>query len=369
MAINSSTDKRITLADVAKLAGVSKQTVSRVINDSEHVTEETRIKVMQCIDVLGFRPSALARQLSTGRSYTLGVVSCGGLGYLTSGVAYVGMVRQADKMGYALLIKEMTDFSPSAIRSMLDYLIERQVDGLIWAGPEMGDSHVWLNDFDPESLPMPLVVVNARQRGKVDTVAFDNFEAGRLATRHLLSLGRKRVAHISGPMSRWVAQERVRGWRAELDAAGKPECKELFAEGDWEPGTGGPCLKQLLERCPDLDAVFVGSDRMALGVLHEAHRLGLRVPEDLAVMGVDNAPESAYLIPPLSTMTQDTPAMAERALRLLVRRICERRGEAYPALCAAAEEFAMHHQLVLRESTLGETGLSGALWSGPLRAG
>lgn len=352
---NNSADKRVTLTDVAKLAGVSKQTVSRVINDSEHVTDETRIKVQQCIEVLGFRPSALARQLSSGRSYTIGVVSCGGLGYLVSGVAYVGMVRQADKMGYALLIKELTDFSPGSVRTMLDYLIERQVDGLIWAGPEMGDSHVWLNDFDLDSLPMPMVVVNARQRGKVDTVAFDNFEAGRMATQHLLSLGRKRIGHISGPMSRWVAQLRVAGWQKALDEAGLPECKEYYAEGDWEPGTGGPGLRRLLELCPKLDAVFVGSDRMALGVLHEAHRLGLRVPEDLAVIGVDDAPESAFMIPPLSSMTQDTPAMAERALRLLVRRICERRGEPYPALCAQAEDPVMHHQLVLRESTLGKS--------------
>ncbi|MBS1211124.1 MAG: LacI family transcriptional regulator, partial [Proteobacteria bacterium] len=304
---NNSADKRITLADVAKLAGVSKQTVSRVINDSEHVTEETRNKVMQCIETLGFRPSALARQLSSGRSYTLGVVSCGGFGYLVSGVAYIGMVRQADKMGYALLIKELTDFSPDTIRATLDYLIERQVDGLIWAGPEIGDSNVWLNDFDLDSLPMPLLVVNARQRGRAETVAFDNFEAGRMATRHLLSIGRKRIGHISGPMSRWVAQLRVTGWQSALDEAGLPECKDYFAEGDWEPGSGGPGLRRLLELCPKLDAVFVGSDRMALGVLHEAHRLGLRVPEDLAVIGIDNAPESEFMIPPLSTMTQDTP--------------------------------------------------------------
>ncbi|MDP5240424.1 LacI family DNA-binding transcriptional regulator [Uliginosibacterium sp. 31-16] len=354
MANNLSSDKRITLADVAKLAGVSKQTVSRVINDSEHVTEETRVKVLQCIDVLGFRPSALARQLSTGRSYTLGIVGCSGVGYLTSGVAYIGMVRQADKMGYALLIKELTDFSPAAIHTMLDYLIERQVDGVIWAGPEVGDSHAWLDTFDLNALPMPVVQVNAKARAGVDTVAYDNFDAGRVVTRHLISLGRKRIGHISGPMDRWVAQERVKGWRAELDAAGLPECKEYFAEGDWEPGTGGPGLKRLLEICPDLDAVFVGSDRMALGVLYEAHQMGLRVPEDLAVMAIDNLPESAFFIPPLSTMNQNTPEMAERALRQLVRRICERRGEPYPAACAQPEESLMHHEMVLRESSLGK---------------
>lgn len=351
-----SADKRVTLADVAKLAGVSKQTVSRVVNNSEHVTEETRTKVLQCIDVLGFRPSALARQLSTGRSYTIGIVGCSGVGYLTSGIAYIGMVRQADRMGYALLIKELTDFSPAAIRTMLDYLIERQVDGVIWAGPEVGDSHAWLDAFDVASLPMPIVQVNAKARPGVDTVAYDNFDAGRVVTRHLLSLGRRRIGHISGPMDRWVAQERVKGWQAELEAAGLPECKRYLVEGDWEPATGGPGLARLLELCPDLDAVFVGSDRMALGVLHEAHQRGLRVPEDLAVMGIDNVPESAFFIPPLSTMNQNTPEMAERALRQLVRRICERRGEPYPAACAQPEEAKMHHELVLRESTLGTTG-------------
>jgi len=345
-------DKRVTLADVAKLAGVSKQTVSRVINDSEHVTPETRERVMHCINELGFRPSALARQLSTGRSHTLGVVSCGGFGYLSSGIAYVGMVRQADRMGYALLTRDITDFRLPVIRSVLDYMVERQVDGIIWAGPEIGDSHVWLDDFDPTSLPMPLVVVNAKQRGTIDTIGFDNFSAGLVATRHLLSLGRRRVGHISGPLNRWVAQQRVDGWRSALDEAGLGICKDYFAEGDWEPGTGGPGLRRLLELCPKLDAVFVGSDRMALGVLHEAHRLGLRIPEDIAVIGIDNAPESEFLIPPLSTMVQDTPNMAERALRLLVRRICERRGDPYPALCEQAEEVKMQHRLVLRESTL-----------------
>jgi len=349
----SMADKRVTLADVAKLAGVSKQTVSRVINDSEHVTPETRERVLQCINVLGFRPSALARQLSTGRSYTLGVVSCGGFGYLATGVAYLGMVRQADKMGYALLSKELTEFGPNAIQAMLDFMMERQVDGLIWAGPEIGDSHVWLNEFDPSTLPMPMIVVNASQRGLIDTVAFDNCESGRIATEHLLSLGRRKIGHISGPMSRWVARQRVIGWQQALDAAGLPECKEYFFEGDWEPATGGRGLRRLREICPELDAVFVSSDRMALGVLHEAHRIGLRIPEDIAVIGIDNAPESEFMIPPLSTMTQDTPAMAECALRLLIRRICERRGDPYPPLCAEAEDPILHHELVLRESTLG----------------
>lgn len=350
--INTGADKRVTLADVAKLAGVSKQTVSRVVNNSEHVTEETRLRVLQCIDTLGFRPSALARQLSTGRSQTIGVVSNGGQGYLVTGVAYLGMVRQADKMGYALLIKEMLDFSTGSVQAMLDYLVERQVDGVIWAGPEIGDSHAWLDNFDAASLPMPLVAINARPRPGVDTVGFDNFEAGRVATRHLLSLGRKHIGHISGPANRWVSEQRLEGWRAALAEANATEMERNLVEGDWDVHTGGPGLRRLLEICPKLDAVFVGSDRMAIGVLAEAHKLGLRIPEDLAVMGIDNLPESAYLIPPLTSMTQDTPRMAEVALRLLVRRISERRGEAYPEACSVPENPVLLHDLVVRQSTL-----------------
>lgn len=345
-------DKRVTLADVAKLAGVSKQTVSRVVNGSPHVTDDTRERVLHCIETLGFRPSALARQLSTGRSQTIGVVSNGGQGYLVTGVAYLGMVRQADRMGYALLIKEMIDFSAGSIRAMLDFLIERQVDGVIWAGPEIGESHAWLDSFDLSTLPMPLVAINSKPRPGVDTVGFDNYEAGRIATRHLLSLGRHNIGHIAGPTNRWVSQQRVEGWRAALSEAGLASIDANIVEGDWEVTSGGPGLKRLLEVCPKLDAVFVGSDRMAIGVLAEAHKLGLRVPEDLAVMGVDNQPESAFLIPPLTSMTQDTPRMAEVALRLLVRRICERRGEPYPEACAIPENPVLLHDLVVRTSTL-----------------
>lgn len=345
-------DKRVTLADVAKLAGVSKQTVSRVVNGSAHVTEDTRQRVLHCIDTLGFRPSALARQLSTGRSQTIGVVSNGGHGYLVTGIANQGMARQADRMGYALLMKEMVDFSAGSITAMLDFLTERQVDGVLWAGPEIGDSHAWLDNFDPESLPMPLVAINSRPRPGVDTVGFDNFLAGKVATRHLLSLGRKHIGHISGPANRWVTQQRIEGWRAALNEAGRGASAQYLVEGDWDVTSGGPGLKRLLEMCPQLDAVYVGSDRMAIGVLAEAHKLGLRIPQDLAVMGVDNLPESAYLIPPLTSMTQDTPRMAEVALRLLVRRICERRGEPYPEACATPENGVLEHDLVVRASTL-----------------
>ncbi|GAB4059355.1 LacI family DNA-binding transcriptional regulator [Uliginosibacterium sediminicola] len=345
----------MTLADVAKMAGVSKQTASRVVNDSAQVTEETRARVLKCIEVLGFRPSALARQLNSGRSYTLGVVANAEIGYLTNGAAYVGMVRQADQLGYALLSKEMREFSRSSVDIMLNHLIERHVDGIIWAGPEIGDSHAWMNDYPIDDLPMPIVVINAHPRAGVDTVGFDNFLAGKNATRHLLSLQRRHIGHISGPMQRWVSQQRWAGWRAALEEAGLAEEQSCYVEGDWEVTSGGPSLRRLLDVCPQLDAVFVGSDRMALGVLHEAHRMGLRVPEDIAVMGIDNDPQSAYFMPPLTTMHQNTVLMAEVALRLLVRRISERRDEPYPAACAEAEATVLTHELIARESTLGKS--------------
>ncbi|KAF7598405.1 MAG: hypothetical protein CGU29_12885 [Candidatus Dactylopiibacterium carminicum] len=345
-------NKRVTLADVARLAGVSKQTVSRVVNGSQAVTGETRIRVEACIEQLGFRPSLLARQLTTGRSFTLGVVANSGIGYLMSGKAYMDMVREADRMGFSLLVKEVPGHSLEEVTASFDYLIERQVEGVIWAGPEVGDSHAWLDDYDPAQLPMPMVVVNAGLRPGLDTVAFDNLHAGRIATRHLASLGRKHIGHISGPMDRWVSRQRVEGWRQELVALGL-EGVHLLVESDWEAGSGGPCLRALQELCPQLDAVFVSSDRTAQGVLFEAHRQGLRVPEDLAVMGIDDLPEAQYFIPPLTSMTQDTPHMAVVALRLLVRRICKLRGEPYPAACATPEDPSLLHTLVVRQSTQG----------------
>lgn len=345
--------RRATLADVAKLAGVSKQTASRVLNESESVSSETRALVLKCMASLGFRPSALARYLNSGRSFTLGVVNNTAAGFLLCGDAYVGMVRQADKMGYALLNKEMSDFSRASVNAMLEHLMERQVDGVIWAGPEIGDSHLWMDGYQFADLPMPLVVINAQPRAGVDVVGFDNFVAGQNATRHLIGLGRRHIGHLSGPGDRWVSQQRVAGWRAALDEAGLPHCKAYCVSGDWEAAAGGPGLQALLEMCPQLDAVFVSSDRMALGVLTQAQRMGRKVPEDLAVMGIDNDPPSAFFTPPLSSMTQDTPRMSELALRLLVRRICERRGDAYPAECAAAENPMLSHALIVRHSTVG----------------
>jgi LacI family transcriptional regulator len=344
--------RRVTLADVAKMAGVSKQTASRVVNDSPNVTDDTRARVKQCIEALGFRPSALARQLNTGRSHTLGIVSNASMGYLVCGEAYVGMLRQTDKMGYALLNKLVTDFSPVNVTDLMDQLIERQVDGVIWAGPDIGDSHTWMDQYPMERLPMPMIAINTRPRPGIDVVGFDNFLGGQNATRHLLSLGRRKIAHISGPLDRWVASQRVEGWRAALDEAGLPECKQLFVEGDWETSGGAPGLRRLLEIDPKVDAIFVSSDRMALGVLLEAQRLGIRVPQDIAVMSIDNDPQSAFFNPPLTTMTQDTPAMAEAALCLLVRRICERHGEPYPALCAEQPPTAFAHELIVRGSTV-----------------
>jgi DNA-binding LacI/PurR family transcriptional regulator len=271
------------------------------------------------------------------------------------GDAYVGMVRQADGMGYALLNREMSDFSRASVDAMFDQMIERQVDGIILAGPEIGHSHDWLDDYPLDELPMPLIALNARPRASVEVVGFDNFLAGQNATRHLLSLQRRRIGHLSGPQNRWVAQRRMEGWQSVLDEAGLPECKAFCVEGNWEAESGGPGLRRLLELCPDLDAVFVSSDRMALGVLMEAHSLGIKVPEQMAVMGIDNDTQSAYFNPPLTTMTQDTPQMAEVALRQLVRRICDGHGESYPPDCAMEESSTMTHRLIIRESTAGKT--------------
>ncbi len=165
------------------------------------------------------------------------------------------------------------------------------------------------------------VAINAKPRPGVDTVGFDNFEAGRVATRHLLSLGRKNIGHVAGPTNRWVSQQRVEGWRAALAETGMSEMEKNLVEGDWDVHSGGPGLRRLLEICPKLDAVFVGSDRMAIGVLAEAHKLGLRVPEDLAVVGFDGVSFTRSLNPPLTTIEQPMNQLGARSVQLLLLKI------------------------------------------------
>jgi LacI family transcriptional regulator len=309
--------KKITIRDVAAAAGVSHQTVSRVLNDRPDVAGETRERVLQVIRELEYQPSAIARSLTQQRSLTLGVVTAG-LDYVGPSRTLNGIAEQTERMGYALLLKELPRFDTRDLEPLFRSLIARQIDGIIWAVAEVGDNRAWLQE-QLGRLPVPIIFLTMQARQDVLIVAVDNYAGGRMATEHLLEQGYRNIGHISGPLDWWEARQRKLGWQDALQAAGLPPSDMHSEEGDWSSPSGELAIGRLLAGYPEMDAVFVGNDQMALSVLQTACRRGLRVPQDLAVVGFDGLPETAHYWPPLTTVYQDQQLLGRTAVEELVR--------------------------------------------------
>jgi LacI family transcriptional regulator len=291
------------------------------MNKHSYVSEETRQRVEEVVDRLGYYPSTLARSLIQQRSYTLGVVTYG-LEYIGPSRTLNGIADKADELGFMLLMKELDDFDTDRLDGVIDSLLARQVDGILWLAPEIGDNHAWL-DERLEKIPVPILFIAMRPCEGISSVATDNFEGGGgvMATQHLLECGRKKIGHISGPLSWWEANERKRGWREALRIVGLRALEEHCAEGNWSSASGEQAFLQLLETFPDMDAVFVANDQMALSVLRESCRRDISIPEQLSVIGFDNIPEAAYFYPSLTTISQDLQSLGEQAVQNVVEMI------------------------------------------------
>lgn len=295
---------RVTIKDVALAAGVSTQTVSRVLNNRPDVSKKTRIHVEQVIATLGYSPNVFARNLSRGRSNTLGVVAHG-LVYFGSSSTLTGIENKANELGFSLTLSLIDRFEPSRVGHILNDLLSRRVDGIIWAVSGNLNSLNWLTEKFSNVL-IPHVYINKGPNRSDFVSAIDNRLGGKMATEHLIEQGYQRIGIITGPNTWWEANERLQGWRDVVQAAGYADIDSLVVEGDWEPPTGDVGLHTLLDRDPDVDAVFVSNDQMALGTFQAARRLGLGVPEDLGVVGFDDIPEAAYFYPSLTTVRQNT---------------------------------------------------------------
>lgn len=311
--------KKTTIRDVAAAAGVSHQTVSRVINNRPDVAEETRRRVWQIIEELEYQPSAIARSLTQQRTLTLGVVTAG-LDYVGPSRTLNGITEQAERMGYALLLKELPRFDTQDLQPIFKSLIARQIDGIIWAVAEVGNNRDWLLEQFGR-LSVPVIFLTMQARPGLSIVAVDNYAGGRMATEHLLEQGHRHIGHITGPLDWWEARQRKAGWQDALQAAGVPEADLHFEEGNWSADSGERAIDRLLTSYPEMDAVFVGNDQMALSVLQVACRRGIQVPADLAVVGFDGLPETAHYWPPLTTVYQDQQLLGQTAVEELVRMI------------------------------------------------
>jgi DNA-binding LacI/PurR family transcriptional regulator len=305
--------RAVVMADVAKLAGVSLQTVSRVINDSPHVREETRERVQDAMRKLGYRPNPVARALVTGRSRTLGVVSFDTTLYGPASTLF-GIERAAHEADYFVSIVSLRSLTSAAVVSAVERLRDQGVDGILVVAPQESATQALLHL--PEDVPV--VAAEAGPDDSVPLVAIDQVEGARLATQHLLELGHKTVWHISGPTDWLEAEDRVNGWRQTLDAAGASAPPVLV--GDWSARAGHELGRELVER-DDVTAVFVANDQMALGLLRTLHEAGRRIPGDISVVGFDDIPEAAYFTPPLTTVRQNFNEMGRRSLLLLLDQI------------------------------------------------
>jgi DNA-binding LacI/PurR family transcriptional regulator len=304
------------MGDVAKLAGVSHQTVSRVLNAHPSVTPDTRARVETAIAQLGYRRNTAARALVTRTTRTIGVVSVDTAHYGPSSTLFAieGAARAA---GYFVNFVSVREVDRQHMTEALDHLMAAGVDGLVAIAP-LRSALVALRGV---STGIPLVEVEANDMYAESGVLVDQASGARVATRHLLDLGHRTVAHVTGPAGWLEAEARVAGWRSALAEAGRPPGTELA--GDWSPLSGLEAGRQLapLVRAGQVTAVFVANDQMALGLMRALHEEGLSVPGDVSVVGFDDVPESAFYLPPLTTMRQDFPEVGRRCIELLVSRV------------------------------------------------
>ncbi|WP_181610026.1 LacI family DNA-binding transcriptional regulator [Nonomuraea soli] len=301
------------MSDVARLAGVSHQTVSRVLNDHPNVRSDTKARVLEAIDQLGYRRNLVARALVTNRSRTLGVVSFDTTLYGPASTIY-GIEQAARTAGYFISIVSLKSLDAANVRDAIDYLTEQGVDGVIVVAPQRSAARAL------EKLPqgLPAVAVEGTHRANVSVVCIDQIEGARLATQHLLDLGHETVWHIAGPPDWLEAEGRLEGWRSALEAAGRQVPEPL--PGDWSPRAGYEAGKRLAGM-DEVTAVFVANDQMALGALRAFTEEGVKVPERISLVGFDDIPESAFFSPPLTTVRQDFDIVGRHCIDVLLRQI------------------------------------------------
>lgn len=312
--------KRLTIAEVAREAGVSSQTVSRVINNRPDVAPETRQRVQQVINRLGYQPSAIARSLASRRTRTLGLITADFSDYFFTQVI-AGSEAEARRQGYFFMLgsteRNLQD-EPEYIR----LLTEHRVQGILFARPSTEPDNRHLLSLLHDGVP---VVTTAYHVPGADltVVDVDNVDGAWQATRYLLECGRHQVAMITGPTSWKSVAERAQGYALALEAAEATLDPGLITEGDWSYESGHRAMQKLLARGRSFSALFAQNDQMAIGAIRALREAGRRVPQDVAVVGYDDIPVAEYCDPPLTTIRQPMQEVGRVATRLLIQAIEE----------------------------------------------
>ncbi|MDI3257966.1 MAG: LacI family DNA-binding transcriptional regulator [Kyrpidia sp.] len=321
-----------TIRDVAKLAGVSVSTVSRVLNGGV-VSPDTEARVNAAMKTLNYRPNRLAQGLVRQKTMIIGLIIPDITNPFFPAVAR-GVEDAAGAREYGVLLCN-ADWDEAKERFYLRRLEEQRVDGLVFAGPKLSTSVL-------AELPVPVVLIDRSYEG-MDTVWTDNFDGARQAVSHLVSQGCSRIAHIAGPDSSPSARERLKGYQHALRECGREEDWVYIQEGDFREQSGYRAMKTLLALRRPPDGVFAANDLMAVGALRALEEAGVRVPGEVALIGFDGIALTEATRPRLSTVVQPAYELGRRAAELLFRRL---EGDASPP-----EEVLLAAELAVRESS------------------
>jgi LacI family transcriptional regulator len=301
---------------VAARSGVSFQTTSKVLNGKGSVSEVTRTRILRVASELGYVPNLHARSLVMQSTREVGLVASDFSDHNLSRFI-VGAEREARRQGYSVVITSV-DPDGTGGELALRALMGRRVDGLLLAAPQMEEDHIAVQALERT---VPAVSLHHVPGGGVATVGSDHELTGLLATSHLVARGHRRIATIVGARGRRVTQSRLRGYRSALEEAGLAFDKELVEDGNWDIAGALAATVRLLERRPEITAIFAQNDTMAIGVLSALRNIGKRVPEDCAVVGCDDIEMAAHTVPPLTTIHVPFYETGEEAMRLLLSMI------------------------------------------------
>ncbi|MEU7424743.1 LacI family DNA-binding transcriptional regulator [Streptomyces sp. NPDC040750] len=335
-----------TMADVAQRAGVSHQTVSRVLSDHPNVRESTRAEVLRAIEELGYRRNSSARALVTRRTLTLGVVACNPTLFGPASTLF-GVEEAARDEGYMVSAVTLRRYSAGALKEAIDHLSGWGAEGIVVIVPHRAA----VEALAELRLPFPVVTVEGGHSLPLPSVSVDQELGARLLTGHLLAAGHSTVWHVAGPSDWLEAEARVQGWRGALEEAGAQVPPPLV--GDWTPLSGYRAGQELAgrvvasgtgRRTPEVSAVFVANDQMALGVLRAFREAGLSVPGQVAIAGFDDIPEAEFFTPPLTTVRQDFVAVGQASIRMLV-------GRLESGTAPEPERLVIEPRLIVRGST------------------
>ncbi|MHC2999619.1 LacI family DNA-binding transcriptional regulator [Microbacterium sp. HJ5] len=325
--------QRPSIYDVAKQAGVSHMTVSRVLNGHPNIRESTRERVLQAIDEMNYTRSSIARALATRRAMRIGVLVDSPVQWGPNSTlrAIESAARDA---GYAISAFSVSDDEESQIDTGVVELVTQGVDALCVIAPRASS----LDMLRQQSTGLPTLVIKAEPDAEMHTAAVDQRAGAMAAVMHLIELGHRSIVHLSGPLDWYDARAREQGWRDALADVGLPIAPPVV--GDWTSDYGYTFGKTY--DFSDATAVFAANDQMALGLVHGLSERGLRVPDDLSVVGFDDLPDARHFLPPLTTVRQDFAALGSLALQLIIAAI---EGDDTP------EHDIIEPRLIVRGST------------------